>query len=169
MTTYLKAKDIMSMTPAASTPIRNVEASMPVLEVLPRLLDTPDHTLGVVENSEFMGVISENSLLEGLGRMLAPRDDSSIISLQCSPEDFSASRIAHAIEDAGAHLVDLLTVPAKDGMLLVTLRVRHTDPSSAISQLERYGFKVTDASGSSFVNAEIAAERLLALNTFLNI
>ena len=167
----ITARQILSpilRSPAVS-PVRNVNGDMPILEVLPRLLDAPDRMLGVTENGSQMGIIDQTSLLEGVGRMIAPRDDSSAIGIECSPEEYSASRIAHAVEDSDAHLVDMFSTPGDDGLLHVTLRVRRGDPSPTVRSLERYGYCVTGAQGAEYQDSEVAFERLLELNTLLNV
>lgn len=148
-----------------------VDAGMPLLEVLPRLLDTPRHELGVKDGEMPVGVIDQQSMLEGLGRMLAARDDCSVITVECRPEEYSASHLAHAVEDSDAHLVDLFTTPGDDGNLKVTLRVRHSDPTAAVHSLERYDYHVVDAHGSEggSLESEIAIERLMSLKALLDV
>lgn len=167
------AKDILSIkgNPSDNGLMTTVNWDMPVFDVLPRLLDTPMHELGVTEDGEQIGIIDETSMLEGLGRMIAPRDDCSVIEIECSPQDYSASSLAHAVEDSEAHLVDVLTIPAENGMLRVSLRVRHSDPSAAARSLERYGFNVVETYSSSnqITSVEIAAERLLSLQALMNV
>ena len=169
----MTARDVLSplRLPSGETSgLPSVEARMPLVDVLPRLLDTSTRSLAVTEEGgDVIGVITESSLLEGLGRLIAPRDDSSVITLECRPEDYSASLIAHAVEDADIHLVDLWSAPAAGGMLAVTLRVRSLDPSVAVRSLERYGFTVRDASAHDMMLREVAGERLLALQTLLNV
>lgn len=169
----MTAKEILSpgKTVAERRPVRMVEADMPLLEVLPRLLDTPMREIGVSDGNMSIGVIDQSSMLEGLGRMIAARDDCSTITVECRPEDYSASMLAHAVEDSDAHLVDMITTPQDDGNMHVTLRVRHNDPSAAVRSLERYEFRVVDAHGNEdgSRDATIAAERLLALQTLLNV
>lgn len=169
----MTAREILSPGKRAAElrPMRSIDADMPLIEVLPRLLDTPRHEVGVNEDGVSIGVIDQTSMLEGLGKMIAARDDCSVITVECRPEEYSASMLAHAVEDSDTHLVDLLTVPDKDGYLRVTLRVRNTDPSSTVRSLERYDYHVVEAHGaeSGNVNATIAAERLLALRTLLNV
>lgn len=97
------------------------------------------------------------------------RDDCSFIRLQCSPVDYSASILTHACEDVGASVVDLLTCPADNSSIYVTLRLRCDDPSSAIGNLERYGYEVIEASGNNYTDAVVTAERLLELQTMLNV
>lgn len=100
---------------------------------------------------------------------LIPRDDCSLIKLQCVPADYSASILTHACEDVGAPVVDLLTSPLDGSNIVVTLRVRCEDPSSAVHNLERYGYEVTEVQGNSYADASVAAERLLELQTILNL
>lgn len=162
----------------AITPVRkNIDANimpgigseMPLLEVLPRLLDSPSRLLEVQEEGSVVGIIDERSLLEAFGRMIAPRDDSSVITVECAPADYSASSIAHAVEDVDVHLVDLLSVPGNEGRLTVTLRVRTADPTGVIASLERYGYNVTDAHGNWYGSEAAAIERLLQLQTLINV
>ena len=141
----MTAKDVIS-THHDLLPMRSVDQEMPLLEVLPHLLDAPGRLLGVAgEDGAPVGVIDEVSMLEGLGRLIAPRDDSSVLLVECAPHDYSASLLARAVEDVDAHLVDLISHPADRGMMHVTLRVRATDPTQAAMSLERYGYHVIEA------------------------
>ena len=167
----MKARDVISPRSAlaGSLPLKTVPADMAMVDLLPRLLDTADRRLGVADGKEMMGIIDEQSLLEGLNRLITPRDDSSTITLTTSPASYSASRIAHAVEDANVHLVDLWTSPGTDEQLSVTLRVLTTDPSGVISSLERYGYEVVEAVSEENKNIETALERLLSLNALLGV
>ncbi|MCM1291307.1 MAG: hypothetical protein NC201_00465 [Prevotella sp.] len=167
----MRAKDVISLTQYGSCdlPSRCVAASTPLLQVLPLLLDTPDRRLTVTDNREVIGIIDESSMLTALGTFLSARDDSSEIVVECPPEMYSASSLAHAVEDVDAHLVDLISHPAENGKVRVTLRVRHTDPSAAVRSLERYGYTVTEASGDSYADARLSDERLSALQVYLNV
>ena len=169
----MTAKELMTThkSPDSGFPERTVEAAMPVIDVIPRLLDAPHRELAVNEEGEIIGIIDRDSLLEGLGRMIVARDDCSVITVECRPEDYSASHLAHAVEDSDAHLVDLWTSPASDGNISVMLRVRHRDPSAAVRSLERYNYHVVEAHGvdDDTNDATIAAERLLSLQTLLSV
>lgn len=167
----MKARDVISPRSASadSLPQKNVPADMAMVDLLPRLLDTADHRLGVTDGTTMIGIIDETSLLEGLNNLITPRDDSSIIVVSTSPSGYSASHLAHAVEDANVHLVDLWTAPGKDDLLEVTLRVRTADPSGVVASLERYGYDVTEAMGEENRNLETAMERLLSLNALLGV
>lgn len=170
----MTAKDILSyeLHSGENLQLTKVDAEMPVLDVIPRLLDSNSRELIVTdEGGNSIGVINQASLLEGIGRMIAPRDDCSVITLDCAPEDYSASIIAHAVEDSDAHLVDLFTSPGINGRINVTLRVRQSDPTAAVRSLERYDYHVLEAhaSGDSMQSMQIATERLLALQALMNV
>ena len=169
----MTAKDILSIQKPDSDhlPSSKVEPDMPLLDVIPRLLDDKNRELSVEEDGRLLGIIDQASLLEGIGRMIAPRDDCSIITVECLPEEYCASVLAHAVEDSDAHLVDLFTAPGENGKMLVTLRVRHSDATAAVRSLERYDFHVIEAhsSGDSIQSMEIATERLLALQALMNV
>ncbi len=150
-------------------PALNVEAGMPLIDVLPRLLEAPGRSLGVVSGDVLIGEIDERSLLEGLGKMIAGRDDSSVLTIECEASDFSASRIAMAVEDADVHLVDMLSRPSGEGMISVTLRVRTDEPSSVMASLRRHGFEVTESASGNEKELGLAAERLLGLQVLMNV
>lgn len=164
----MTAKDVISAHDNLP-PLRGVDSEMPLLEVLPRLLDAPGRLLGVNHGTETIGVIDEVSLLEGLGRLIAPRDDSSVLVVECAPHDYSASVIAHAVEDVDAHLVDLISHPTEDGLLHVTLRIRTTDPTQAAMSLERYGYRVIESPHAPDIDNSILAERLASLQALMNV
>lgn len=152
-----------------AVPARSVEGDLPLVDVLPRLLDSPGRMLGVRDGSLPVGVIDQTSMLTALGAMLAARDDSSVVTVECRPEDYSASLIAHAVEDTGVHLVDLWSVPAPEGMLRVTLRVRCLDPSAVVRSLERYDYTVTDVHGMEYADETLSQRRLNELRAYLAI
>lgn len=167
----MKASDVISSqsTKKAALPERNVSADTMAIDLLPLLLDSPDRQLGVTRGEELIGVVDEVSLLEGLGRMIVARDDSSVVVVKTTPAAFSASSLAHAVEDVDTHLVDFWSAPDSDGSILVTLRVRATDPSSVVASLERYGYSVVESSGMQSRDAEVAMERLMSLQALLNV
>ena len=153
----------------AGVPPERVEGGMHLLEVLPRLLDSPRRELAVVEEGKEEGTIDQTSMLEALGRLIAPRYDCSVIEIECAPGDYSASHIARAVEDSDVHLVDLLTTPGAQGRVHVTLRVRCEDPEGAVHCLERYGYEVRDVFTHGNVLPGLSMDRLLALQTLMNV
>lgn len=165
----MKIKDAILPLLTSDIPARTVDASMSVMEALPLLLDTTDRRLAVSSDGTLVGIVTEGSMLDALGRFIAPRDDSSVITIECTPDQYSASAIANAVEDAGAHLVDLISGPTDHDTLRVTLRVRTLRPEYVMQNLERHGYAVTEAGAHITPDNEVFAERVAALNALLNV
>lgn len=168
----MTARDIM--TPVYDVTIGDglpeVGADATIFDVLPLVAEAPEHRVAVRQDNMLLGLIGAPETVKAMARTTGARDDSSVVVIECSPEDYSASLLAHAVEDADAHLVDLLSAPAPDGNhLRVTIRVRMRDPETAIRSLERYGFRVVDAHGISDETPSVLEERLAALQIFLNV
>lgn len=69
-----------------------------------------------------------------------------MLTVACQRQDYSASRIAHAVEDCDAHLLNLNVTadsPSAD-IVTVELRVGHRNPTSVARSLQRYGFCVVN-------------------------
>lgn len=167
----MKARDAVSHQRAKGLPCPTgmVDGGVHLLEVLPRLLEEPSRELGVTAEDGDCGVIDQASLLEALGRMIVPRYDCSVIEVECSASDYSASHLARAVEDSDVHLVDMITTPIDNNRLRVTLRVRCEDPSSTVHCLERYGYEVADVFGHENAGYTASMDRLLALHTLMNV
>ncbi|MCM1337821.1 MAG: hypothetical protein NC187_07940 [Candidatus Amulumruptor caecigallinarius] len=77
--------------------------------------------------------------------------EASELTLVCPAADYSASRIAHAVEDCDAHLLNLNVTAgsAPGGLTLVHLRVTHREPAAVARSLERYGYEVVDSTAAS--------------------
>lgn len=172
MNVILKASDIMKAAPPGELAegLRAVDAQTPLTDLLRLLPDAPGRRLAVTEGMECVGYIDAEAMLDGVGRLIAPRPDCSLICVDCPDGDYSASMLARAVEDADARLVDLWTSPGEQGAIRVTLRVRHEDPSACVRQLERYGFTVTDARAAGlYTDARTAMDRLAELQVLLNV
>lgn len=97
--------------------------------------------------------------------------DSSSITLAIAPMDYAASRIALAVEDSDTQLLGLAIDDAQgdDGWLQVIIRVNRGDPSPVVRSLERYGYRVVDATVSAMVDDDTARCRALELLHYLEI
>lgn len=167
----MKARDAVSRLRGMSEmlPQGRVDGGMHLLDVLPRLLDTPTRELGVVSDGHEEGTIDQASMLEALGRMIAPRYDCSVLEVECLPGEYSASHIARAVEDSDVHLVDMFTAPVDGDRLHVTLRVRCEDPTATVHCLERYGYDVTGVYGHETAGYSVSVDRLMALQALMNV
>lgn len=166
-----RAKDIV-YPPSDSRPpaeVPSVSADTPVVDLLTPLLESPSHVLSVSDGNNSLGLLTETLLLQGLAAEFASREDCAIVTLECAAADYSASRIAMAVEDAGFHLLDLWSIPRPEGRLEVSLRVHCDDPSGVVHSLERYGFEVSSVHSRDYADAELARERFEALQAYLNV
>lgn len=99
-------------------------------------------------------------------------EEASTLLLSCLPSDYSASRIARAVEDCDAHLVNLNVTTdgaVLDNRVVCEVRVTHRSPSSVARSLERYGYEVVDTDSCSLAADEVAGERLAQLLHYLEI
>lgn len=106
-------------------------------------------------------------------QLFAPAADTSSLLVACDRRDYSASRLARAVEDADAHLLNLnvtslLADDAPDGTVVVALRVGRRDALAVARSIERYGYEVLDFSGDtgdddSYDTARRNADALLRL------
>lgn len=149
--------------------VPTVSADLPVVDLLPRLLESPSHTLSISDGGKELGLLTERLLLEGLAMEFSRRDDCSIVTVGCSPEEYSASRIATAVEDVGVHVLDLWSGRTPEGRTSVTLRVACDDASAVVHSLERYGYDVLSVHSQNYSDTDRAIERLMALQTYLNV
>ncbi len=82
-----------------------------------------------------------------LDRLFPQVEESCSLLLACRRGDYSASRIARAVEDCDAHLLNLNVTADSDvldSQIVAELRVSHRNPESVCRSLERYGYEVID-------------------------
>ena len=80
------------------------------------------------------------------------KESTSIQNVAYPAGDYSASRIARAVEDADAHLLNLNVTSdseRSDNRITAELRISHRDPEAAARSLERYGYEVIGAEGTA--------------------
>lgn len=75
--------------------------------------------------------------------------DSSRLLISCPATDYSASRIAQAVEDADARLLNLnvTSIAAPAPHIVVAIRVGHLNPERVARSIERYGYEVIAMEG----------------------
>ena len=81
-------------------------------------------------------------LNSNIEQMFPPNHESSWVKVVCARTDYSASRIARAVEDCDAHLLNLnilATSPSAD-TVAVLLRVGMRHGQSVVRSLARYGY-----------------------------
>lgn len=108
--------------------------------------------------------------------LFPPVADSSRLLVGCRREDYSASRIARAVEDCNAHLLNLNVTTidgtgAPDGYygdddtdpkfpVVFDIRVNHRDTEGIMRSLERYGYTVLDTRNAAGADDSTLRERV---------
>lgn len=101
--------------------------------------------------------------------------DTSRIVLYCDRADYSASRIARAVEDADVHVISLVMSPDTEIADRLNVDIRITSPSAtaAVRSLERYGFEViavdSPRNDDSLPDDDTARQRALEVLRILDI
>lgn len=112
-----------------------------------------------------------------------PVAESSRLLVGCRKEDYSASRIARAVEDCNAHLLNLNVTEigsenpfaaddeVSDGKfpVIFDLRVSHRNAASISRSLERYGYTVLSAKSSDNADDDTTRQRIDQLFRYLEI
>lgn len=107
-------------------------------------------------------------------RLFPANEESSELSIRCFRSDFSASRIALAVEDCNANLLNMNVTSEVSplGEIIVDLRVSHRNASSVARSLERYGYSVERISAPETDDLEgddTTARRIGELLAHLNV
>lgn len=107
-----------------------------------------------------------------LDRLFPSIEESSTLLLACRRGDYSASRIARAVEDCDAHLLNLnVTSDSEDldNRIVAELRVSHRNPESVSRSLERYGYEVIDCCGAPLADDSLMRSRYDELMHYLGL
>lgn len=97
--------------------------------------------------------------IDELDRLYPSFGDTSRILISCHKSDYSASKIARAVEDADAHILNLNIVTAFRDMykisdendtdtISVDIRIDRADPTPTIRSLQRYGYNIENVSSA---------------------
>ena len=98
--------------------------------------------------------------------------DSCHLLIGTGRDDFLASRIAHAVEDAEANLLNMniTSLTDDDNRHIVELRVSHRNPERVARSLERYGYNILEVtSDTPLASDDIAARRLEEFMRYINV
>ena len=121
------------------------------------------------ERERYMGVITQQQLLNYFAEMTDAVDPGSLIVLELHEKDYSLSQIAQIAESNGARVLSLFLTPHHDSTELdVTLKINLQDASAVLQTLERYGYTVR-ASFTQGNSKKDLKDRYDSLMHYLNI
>lgn len=98
-------------------------------------------------------------------------EGASSLVVGCRAHDYAASRIANAVEDCNAKLLNLNIMTDGSGRydLLVALRINCMSIEVVVRSLERYGYEVIDYNGRNDQAFDSLRERVDELLRYINI
>lgn len=176
----MTAKDALSLqkyTSAAhpasqKAPLKPLKASTPLSMAL-AAMGAGAETLTVVDDltERELGVIDRASMLEAAARFFPQLNESAELTITCPPGHYSASSIAHAVEDVDAHLLNLNVVEGTEpnSLTTVVIRVNHSRGESVARSLARYGYDTIELTGApGMMNGDLM-DRVEALIHYLEV
>ncbi len=138
-----------------SVKIPAVAESAPLGVVLEKIQSAPDGVLRVVcdgdDDNACGGIITKDTIISTCAGLFPQLQESTELTIVCPAGHYSASSIAHAVEDADAHLLNLNvtqgTLP--NSATTVEIRVNHSRGSMVARSLMRYGYETIAMRSSS--------------------
>ena len=104
-------------------------------------------------------------------RLFPPLAEVSHLLVGTGHDDFLASRLAHAVEDADANLINMnvtsLSDPYNDH--IIDLRIDHRDPERVARSLERYGYNILRLDAADGLDADHIRNRVNEIIRYLEI
>ena len=158
----------------AVTVMKPVIASTPMPLLLWRMVDEQASIFPVVDDltGDYIGAVDRESIIRSVARLFPQVDESTELTITCRPSQYSASAIAHAVEDADAHLLNLNVTSdgeRMDNRIIAELRVSHRSPMAVARSLERYGYEVVDVEHDSLTDDALAMDRLNELMRYIDL
>lgn len=111
----------------------------------------------VMNDNEFVGVITINDLLKMLGNFSGADEIGGIIVLEMERSQFSISEISRIVESNDSTILHLnTTTDSVTGLLTVTLHINKREIASIIASFERYEYDVIYSFGNEKFENEIS-------------
>jgi CBS domain-containing protein len=110
----------------------------------------------VREDGEYMGVITEENLLNAASHYNSAAEPGAIIILQMEPNSFSISELGRIVESNDARIIHLNTwKDANNGQLMVAIKINKPDLQDILATLERYEYNVIQYFGENLTEEEL--------------
>jgi len=146
-----------------------VRPNQHLFEVIGELGQKEVTVLPVINNEEYVGVITTDKVLKALANTISVINPGSIITLEVNVADYSLAEISKMVESDDAKiLTSYLTSHADSTKLEVTLKINKTDISRIIHTFERFNYVVTASYNESEYHDDLK-NRYDEFMRFLNI
>lgn len=121
------------------------------------------------ERERYMGVITQQNLLNYFSELTDAKDPGSLIVLELNQMDYSLSQIAQIAESNGAKILSLFITPHTDSTQLdITIKINLENASAVLQTLERYGY-IIKASFTQGDSQKDLKDRYDSLMHYLNV
>jgi hypothetical protein len=166
----LRAADGTMLSDAISAK-RPITSASPIALLIERIT-SGEPVIAVVDNSiapdYYVGAADRGSVLGMMSSLFSRHNDYTELTVTCRPGNYSASSIAHAVEDADANLLNLnvLTNDHSDESTKILLRVDHSRGESVARSLARYGYDTVEISDAQ--QGVLSAEMIERVNSLLH-
>ncbi len=93
------------------------------------------------------------------------------LKVVCHRQNYCASQLARAVEDADAHLLNMNITSEQlpNNHIAIELRISHRNAGSVARSLERYGYEVSDIFSGFDIDAELTDHRINELMTHMQV
>ena len=114
------------------------------------------------EDRHYVGLLRRSDLFERFSGLLSAGSPGAVVVLECAPQDYAMSQIAHIAEQAGAKLLSIQTQgqeePADLGPVPVriTVKLNTSDTARVKHVLEHHGYRVIAAFGEEDTEEEFS-------------
>lgn len=132
-----------------------------------------EHQLTVIpvvnEEGDYMGMISQEDVLNFFARTASFSDTGSIVILEMPRRDYSMAEISRIVESEGAVILSSFVTSDHDAALMeVTLKINRQNIQNIISTFERFGYTIKAAfNEQEYIDS--LKERYDSLMSYLNI
>lgn len=134
---------------------RSISVSAPMALTISVVEDSSDVPVAVIDEStgKCVGQIDAKGIVAMMSKVFPVAEESVELTITCRAGQYSASSIAHAVEDVDAHLLNLNVLDAgvcPSDNVHVAIRVGHSRAESVVRSLYRYGYEVVEIAGMSY-------------------
>jgi predicted transcriptional regulator len=148
----------------------HVKANDHLFEVMSKLAENKLTSIPVVDEDEnFLGLISQEGLLQFYAKSFSFTEPGSIIVLEMERRDYSLGKLSRLIEAENVSILSsFLTQEEGSDHVYVTLKINKQDPESILATLRRHEFNIR-ATFSEEQYFENLQERYDALMHYLSV
>lgn len=121
------------------------------------------------QNKEYLGVVTQTTLTQGLGNFLGTEVPGGIFVLEMPAHKFSVGELCRLVETNNAFVTQFNTYTEHiSGLLIVTLKINKTEVSDILATLQRYDYIVRYYFGEEFYENDLK-ENFDNLMAYLNV